>query len=98
MPWPMPDIICVPDAPRRLSPRRLGLRNARASLRSVLRWLLLAPDAAVVRGRRDELALDRSTHALIILEKVGSSGHLIADLLGAVLIAAGAWLLATGMS
>jgi predicted metal-binding membrane protein len=35
---------------------------------------------------------------LIILEKVGSSGHLIADLLGAVLIAAGAWLLATGMS
>src|SRR5262249_528103 len=28
---------------------------------------------------------------LIILEKVGSSGHLIADLLGAVLIAAGAW-------
>jgi predicted metal-binding membrane protein len=35
---------------------------------------------------------------LIILEKVGSSGHLIADLLGAVLIAAGAWLLATGVS
>jgi predicted metal-binding membrane protein len=36
--------------------------------------------------------------SLILLEKVTSSGRLIADLAGVVLIAAGAWLLATGTS
>jgi predicted metal-binding membrane protein len=35
---------------------------------------------------------------LVLLEKVSSSGRLIAPLAGTVLIAAGAWLLSMGMS
>ena len=59
---PMSDAVCVPNRPRRLSQRRGWLPNARASLRCVLRRLLLGTDDAVVRGRRNEPALDRSPH------------------------------------
>src|SRR5215469_4153182 len=55
----MPEAICVRDAPWRLSPRRTGLRNARASPWCILRRLLLGADGAFARGRRDERALDR---------------------------------------
>src|SRR6516225_8281743 len=54
----MPDAVCVPNAPRWLSPRCAGLRNARASSWSVLRRLLLGTDGVVIRGRRHERALD----------------------------------------
>src|SRR6516162_5284097 len=56
----MPDAVCVPDAPWWLSPRRVGLLNARASPWRVLCRLLLDAYGAVVRGRRDECALDRT--------------------------------------
>src|SRR5215471_14998650 len=58
MPFPMPNAVCVPHAPWWLSSRRAGLRDARASPWCVLRRLLLDTDGAVVRGRRNELALD----------------------------------------
>src|SRR5215831_14787240 len=61
MPYPMPDAVCVLDAPWRLSPRRTGCVNARGSPWRVLRRLLLGPDGAVARGRRHERALDRPT-------------------------------------
>ena len=67
MPRPMPDALCVLDAPRWLSLRRLGERHAWASSWRVLRRLLLGPDDAVAGGRRDEPALDRPpcvTHSL----------------------------------
>src|SRR5262249_22479686 len=67
MPRPMPDPICVPDTPWRLSPRRTGLADAWASSWRVLRRLLLGNDGAVACGRRDEPALDcrtRVTHFL----------------------------------
>src|SRR6516165_4877630 len=63
----MPDAVCVPDPPWRLSARHGGLRNARASPWRILRRLLLGTDDTVVRGRRDEPALDRPprvTHSL----------------------------------
>src|SRR5262249_54806421 len=60
MRYRMPEAVCVRDAPWRLSLRRNGLHYARAAAWRVLRWLLLGADGAVIRGRRDEPALDRS--------------------------------------
>jgi predicted metal-binding membrane protein len=55
-------------------------------------------DAPVVRGRRDEHHWIVLLALLILLEKVTSFGRQIALISGVILVAAGAWLLLTGMS
>src|SRR6516164_3328051 len=69
MSCPMPEAVCVPDDTRRLSQRRTGLPNARASPWCVLRGLLLGPNGSVARGRRNEPALDCCTYATNSLGK-----------------------------
>src|SRR5690348_3511986 len=98
MPYSMPEAVCVPDAPRRLSRRRAVLSDARSSPCAycvgccwALMVLLLAGDVMNVLWI-GLLAL------LILLEKVAPFGRQIALVVGVVLIAAGMWLFSMGMS
>ncbi len=56
----LPDALPVPDGPRRLSHPCPGLLAPGASPWNLLHRLLLGPHGALVRGRRNERALDRA--------------------------------------
>ena len=96
MPYSMPEAVCVPDAPRRLSRRRAGFSDARHGAYCVgCCWALMA---LLLFGGVMNVLWIALLALLILLEKVAPFGRQIALLAGVVLIAAGMWLFSMGMS
>jgi hypothetical protein len=67
---PMPDPVSIPDAPRWISRRCVGLPAARASPRKLLLGLLLGLDDTLVCGWGDECALDRTPGAIGLCREI----------------------------
>src|ERR1700722_7300684 len=74
----------------RMAQRTWGRCADGSSPGPLLPRLLLGADGVAVCRRRDESAVDRRAHLLVAMEKLAPRGEILARVLGALMIVAGA--------